>query len=226
MVCGFSGPPDAHLVHREPLRSDELDRQVIRGMKGFEFGTEEEIEMKLIQVIESDEYIRAVQVYECKNLGRNGHPHRRWAESLSNSTLASLDGSHTKPDAFATPAKQKLKRFSCFDFYRRKLISPASSPPGSHSPPASASHLSQTTTVDQVHDPVDPTRGFRPLISMYYLSREKLERERVYGPGHFASSQLLVLDYKRSLDMGAPASSYLPTNNSMAGEALASPPKP
>src|SRR5260221_13384892 len=30
------------------------------------------------------------------------------------------------------------------------------------------------------------------MISMYYLAREKLERDRVYGPGQFASSQLSV----------------------------------
>jgi hypothetical protein len=217
MVRGFSGPPDAHLVHREPLRSDELDRQVIRGMKGFEFGSEEDIEKKLIQVIESDAYIRAVQAYERKNFGRNGHSHGRWAESLSNSTLASLDASNTnlqKPDASATLAKQKSKRFSGFDFYRRKLFSPASSPPGSplsNSPPASQSHLSQTTITDQNRDQIDPTRGFHPLISMYYLSREKLERERVYGPGHFASSQLSVQDRKQSVDTSASPSSYSPT---------------
>ena len=52
MVRGFRGPPDSHLVHREPLRADELDRNVIRGMKGFEFGTEEEIERKLVEVLE------------------------------------------------------------------------------------------------------------------------------------------------------------------------------
>ena len=45
MVRGFPGPPAIHLVHREPLRADDLDRQVIRGMKGFEFGTEEETKL-------------------------------------------------------------------------------------------------------------------------------------------------------------------------------------
>ncbi|OBZ72950.1 Protein kinase kin1 [Grifola frondosa] len=74
MVRGFRGPPDSHLVHREPLRADELDRQVIRGMKGFEFGTEEEIEHRLIEVLESDAYYRAVQHWERKRMtnGRNG----------------------------------------------------------------------------------------------------------------------------------------------------------
>ncbi|KAH8115842.1 hypothetical protein DFH11DRAFT_1876448 [Phellopilus nigrolimitatus] len=35
------------MLHRESPRADELDRQIIRGMSGFEFGTEDEIEHKL-----------------------------------------------------------------------------------------------------------------------------------------------------------------------------------
>ncbi|KAI9068945.1 Pkinase-domain-containing protein [Trametes sanguinea] len=148
MVRGFRGPPDSHLVHREPLRADELDRSVIKGMKGFEFGTDEEIEHKLIEVLESDAYYRAVQHWERKRMtnGRNGHS--RWGESFSNSSLAiSHDGSFststTKVDQ--SPSK-KAKRFSGFDFYRRKLFSPSSSPPSTpmaHSPPSSQSHFSQ-----------------------------------------------------------------------------------
>ncbi|KDQ22866.1 hypothetical protein PLEOSDRAFT_1069072 [Pleurotus ostreatus PC15] len=158
MTRGFTGPPDAHLVHREPLRSDELDRQVIKQMKGFEFGTEEEIEGKLIRVLESEPYIRA-----------------------------------------------KSKRFSGFDYYRRKLFSsPSTSPPGSPlgtSPPSSSSHLAM------IHgsDSPDPTRAFHPLISIYYLAREKMEREKVYGPGHFASSQLSIQEPNPSTS-GQPSS--------------------
>ncbi|KAH7906248.1 hypothetical protein BJ138DRAFT_1016529 [Hygrophoropsis aurantiaca] len=196
MVRGFTGPPDSHLVHREPLRADELDRQVIRGMKGFEFGTEEEIERKLIGVLESDAYIRAVQAWDRKKYGRSGSGSGsgRWGESFSNSSLAiSFDGTHGHKDSApltATPSK-KNKRFSGFDFYRRKLFSPSTSPntTPSHSPPTSSSHLS---VADGAREPADPTLGFHPLLSMYYLAREKLERERVYGPGHFASSQLSI----------------------------------
>lgn len=193
MVRGLGGPPDSHLVHREPLRVDELDRQVIRGMKGFEFGSEEEIERKLIAVLESDAYIRAVAAWDRKR-GRNG---TRWGESFSNSSLAiSFDGSSSNIHKDGLTPSKKSKRFSGFDFYRRKLFSPASSPPTtpSHSPPNSQSHLS---IADAGREPLDPMRGFHPLISMYYLAREKLERERVYGPGHFASSQI-------SLQSGAP----------------------
>ncbi|CCL98872.1 uncharacterized protein FIBRA_00879 [Fibroporia radiculosa] len=192
MLRGFRGPPDSHLVHREPLRADELDRQVIRGMKGFEFGTEDEIENRLIEILESDAYYRAVQNWERKRMipnGRNGSG-RHW-ESLSNSSLAiSQDSTANGKDS---PSKSK-RRFSGFDFYRRKLFSASSSPPGTPfagSPPTSQSHLSNTSLNDpSQREPPDPTYGFHPLISMYFLSREKMEREKVYGPGHFASSQL------------------------------------
>ncbi|KAH7886474.1 hypothetical protein F5I97DRAFT_1936203 [Phlebopus sp. FC_14] len=191
MNRGFSAPPESHLVHREPLRPNELDRLVIRGMKGFEFGTEDEIECKLIEVLESESYLRAVNAWDRKR-GRNGTS-SRWAESFSNSSLAiSFDGSASNVHRVdSTSPSKKSKRFSGFDFYRRKLFSPASSPPTtpSHSPPTSQSHLS---IGDGLREPVDPTRGFHPLLSIYYLAREKLERERVYGPGHFASSQLSI----------------------------------
>lgn len=188
MVRGFSGPPDSHLVHREPLRVDDLDRQVIRGMKGFEFGSEEEIERRLVAVLESESYIRAIATWDRKR-GRNGG---RWGESFSNSSLAiSFDGSSSNIHKDGLTPSKKSKRFSGFDFYRRKLFSPGHSPPStpSHSPPNSQSHLS---IAEAGREPLDPTRGFHPLISMYYLAREKLERERVYGPGHFANSQISI----------------------------------
>lgn len=195
MVRGFNGPPDSHLVHREPLRADELDRQVIKGMKGFEFGSEEDIEHRLVQILESEPYLRAVSAWN-RRRGRNGTSNR-WGDSFSNSSLAvSYDGSNNpnlkgSGDSSMITSSKKSKRFSGFDFYRKKFFSPGSSPPvtPSHSPPTSQSHLSIN---DGIRDPPDPTRGFHPLLSIYYLAREKMERERVYGPGHFASSQLSI----------------------------------
>ena len=190
MCRGFSGSPDSHLVHREPLRADELDRQVIKSMKGFEFGSEDDIERRLVQILESEPYLRAVSAWNRKR-GRNGTSNR-WGETFSNSSLSiSYDGStHQKSDVSGSPSKKSTKRFSGLDFYRRKLFSPAPSPPvtPSHSPPTSQSHLS----INDYREPPDPTRGFHPLISIYYLAREKMERERVYGPGHFASSQVSI----------------------------------
>ena len=201
MVRGFNGPPAVHLVHREPLRADDLDRQVIRGMRGFEFGTEDEIERRLIHILESEGYIRAVQHWERKrsvggNLNGNGSSYSgsRWGESFSKSSLAiSFDSNNSNKNDANAP--KKSRRFSGFDYYRRKLFSPASSPPGtplSHSPPNSQHQLAHPSFSDPNREPMDPTKGFNPLISMYYLSREKLERDRVYGPGQFASSQLSI----------------------------------
>ncbi|KAJ7689046.1 hypothetical protein B0H17DRAFT_1331972 [Mycena rosella] len=73
----------------------------------------------------------------------------------------------------------KRRRFSGLDFYRRLFVAaPAASPiPAAPAPPHSR----------------DPTNAFHPLVSMYFLAREKLEREQVYGVGVFASSQVSVL---------------------------------
>lgn len=197
MTRGYSSPPESHLVHREPLRADELDREVLRGMQGFEFGEEEEIERKLVAILESEGYARAVQAWERKRGVLNGHGNNhngsmgKWGDT-SSSLAVSHDASSTTP---LTPSK-KQKRFSGFDFYRRKLFSASGSPPNSPltspttSPTTSQSHLSLADGGGGGSG--DPTRGFHPLVSMYYLAREKLERERVYGVGVFASSQLSV----------------------------------
>jgi hypothetical protein len=193
MVRGFNGPPPAYLVHREPLRAEDLDRAVIKGMNGFEFGTEDDIERRLTRVLTGDVYMKAVSLWERKREGgaaRNGFV----GEGFSNSSLAiSFDGAHppvsTPQRGESSPlTKTKSKRFSGFEFYRRKLFAPSSSPPNSplsNSPPTSQSQIGSDVIVD-------PTKGFHPLISMYFLAREKMERERVYGPGHFASSQLSI----------------------------------
>ncbi|KAI9448750.1 kinase-like domain-containing protein [Lactarius psammicola] len=169
MTSGFNGPPDTHLVQREPLRADELDRHVIRGMTGFEFGTEEEIEHRLVAILESEAYKRAVQHWESRRERPQG-------------------GNKTD-----TMTSMKYKWFSGFDFYWPKLFSPSSLPPASPiaSPSAPQSQLSDASLSDfNSKEPIDPTCGYHPLISIYYLVREKLERDRVYGPGRFAGSQL------------------------------------
>ena len=185
MTRGFHGPPDLHLVHREPLRSAELDRNVIRGMGGFGFGTEEEVEKNLVEVLESDGYNDAVRNWELKQLIKNGQIKVRSGkhlDSTSKISLESLKYESTEADLSA-PSPEELKCFSGFVFYRRKLFSPVFSPlaaPVSQSSPDSQSHLS----LGETREPVDPTYGFHPLISIYFLAREKMKRERAYGPGH------------------------------------------
>lgn len=206
MVRNFAGPPDAHLVQREPLRSDELERDVIRGMTGFEFGTEDDIEGRLVAILNSPKYRHAVDIFERKReLARGG---KVLAPTESYTSFAALSGS-TSVDSFTTSkeqpdsssasvTKRSSKRFSGLDFYRKKLFSSSSSPP-----------TSPITKVEapppEIKEIPDPTRGFHPLISIYYLVREKLERERVYGPGHFASSQLSLAEAEVPATVVTPA---------------------
>lgn len=144
MVRGFMGSPAVHMVHREPLRADELDRQVMKNMRGFEFGTEDEIERKLVHIIDSDAYQRSVQHWERKrsvgHLSGNGTSSSGTynGTGFSNSSLAiSFDSNAGKPDYASTVTSpsstpnnsgiKKSKRFSGFDYYRRKLFSGGSS---------------------------------------------------------------------------------------------------
>lgn len=210
MTKGFDGAPDPHLIQREPLRLDELDRRVIEGMTGFEFGSADDVEGRLRDVLASDGYRVALADWEARKDGaRNGRtawkgqPVGTTPSSTSLGAMSTLSDSNFSDTSGSSPSKKSNKRFSGFDFYRKKLFS---SSPKEEKSLASAmagtnghsSHVHSVTGIgSQQHEvakePLDPTRGYHPLISIYYLVREKMERERVYGPGHFASSELSML---------------------------------
>ncbi|PCD43393.1 hypothetical protein AU210_002490 [Fusarium oxysporum f. sp. radicis-cucumerinum] len=63
MAKGFNGPPDNYLPVREPLTTP-LEPEVILAMQGFNFGTPESINAQLTKIIESEEYQRAVKLYQ------------------------------------------------------------------------------------------------------------------------------------------------------------------
>ncbi|KAG8773657.1 serine/threonine-protein kinase KIN2 [Ceratobasidium sp. 428] len=50
MIRSFGGPPNAHLVPREPLAVSELDPLVIQEMTDFEFGTPGQTHAQLFQI--------------------------------------------------------------------------------------------------------------------------------------------------------------------------------
>ncbi|EEB99004.1 hypothetical protein MPER_01387 [Moniliophthora perniciosa FA553] len=140
---------------------------------------------------------------------------------MSSSTLAvSFDGSTKNGDVPPTPSK-KSKPFSGFDFYRRKLFSSSSSPPStpplSSSPPSSTNHLVLDSKNGRIDTILDPTKGFHPLISMYYLAREKMEREKVFGVGIFASSKVEINEERQravGLAMGHTSEEGIATSSS------------
>lgn len=216
MTKGFEGAPDAHLVPREPLRLDELDRKVIEGMTGFEFGSADDVERRLRDVLESESYKAALSAWEAKKAGARGGP-EGWRHHPNSSTSlgahspagpgsdrsTSFDAGSVNGSSVASPSSKKSKRSSGFDFFKKKLFSSSPREERTQSQTfnglngtGGGAHVNGVTGIgahpygEAVKEELDPTRGFHPLISIYYLVREKMERERVYGPGHFASSDM------------------------------------
>jgi len=205
------------MVHREPLHADELDRQVFRGMAGFEFGSEEDIEKKLVAILKSEEYIRAVQHWEKKrNNGShlNGHGKKgsRWGDLFS----PSFEG-NTSSKGDPPTRSIDTKRFAGFDFDRQKLFSISTPPvsPTAYSISSSQNQLFHPSLNEPHRERPDPTRGYHPLLSMYYLAREKLTREFLCGPGQFPS--LLPPIQEESSGAASPASSFEDDSSSTSG---------
>lgn len=179
MLKGYDRPPESHLIHREPLKADDLEWDVIQSMGGFTFGEPTEIQQKLHDILSSEAYLSCVTSWESRRDKKRG-------PGASTSSMAL---------SVESDSPKKKNRFSTFDL-KKKLF---------------REDKKAEEPVHREKEPLDPTRGFDPLISIYYLAREKMERERVYGKGHFASSQA-------SVDRTAADSSY--------GRALPSLPPP
>src|SRR5271170_3557251 len=135
---GGEGPIENFFPTRLPLTLP-LDDQVIRGMRGFEFGTENEIREHLTSIFLSAPYLKACDQYT------------RLLEAATSSAIAEKS--------------EKRKPFS-LEFYKRKSVSA----PGSW--PENGITSSSSLQFD------DPTNAFDPLLSIYYLVREKQERDR------------------------------------------------
>jgi serine/threonine protein kinase KIN1/2 len=144
MNKGYDGPQENYLPSRHPL-SLPLDPEVIHGMTGFEFGTEQEIKSRLENIIRSDSYQNSIRAQHYQQFLGGSLDHR--------------------------------KKSGSFDYYRKKLSGSSSS-----------IHEDKTITAD-------PSQAVHPLISIYYLVREKIERDRLIQQGglsKFGSSSSLV----------------------------------
>jgi hypothetical protein len=135
MTKGFGSPPENYLPVREPL-SLPLDPTVIQAMTGFDFGLPETIQAQLTEVLESQEYTRAVRL--------------------------AMQEKETQ-----VPARDpEKKRGFGFDFYKRRNSS-------------NSRDTLTTPSSDALALGSDPVNAFHPLISVYYLVREKQERDRL-----------------------------------------------
>ncbi|KAF6801133.1 protein kinase kin1 [Colletotrichum musicola] len=133
MTKGYTGPPDNHLPPREPLTLP-LDLDVVNAMTGFNFGSPDAIRAQLTRTIESEEYQRAVRLYQ-------------------------------REKELPPPAKDvERRRGFGFDFYKRR--NSGNSRDTLTAPSSEALQLGN-----------DPLNAYSPLISIYYLVREKQGRD-------------------------------------------------
>ncbi|RBR25925.1 uncharacterized protein FIESC28_01198 [Fusarium coffeatum] len=133
MAKGFNGPPDNYLPNREPLTAP-LEPEVILAMQGFNFGTPESINAQLTKIIESEEYQRAIKLYQ-------------------------------REKDLPPPAKDAEKRRPFgFDFYKRRN--------SGNSRDTLSAPSSEALSIGN-----DPMNAFSPLVSIYYLVKEKQDRD-------------------------------------------------
>ena len=183
MMKGFDYVEPAHLPARVPLRPGMLDRAVIEGMTGFEFGTAPEIEARLNELLRSDGYQAALAHWE-----QQQNPGAATTAAEQRSTNGDEERSNSEQ------GRNRLSRsFSGINFYRRRL---------SQRLRDDDETKTDTPQAPGIKGPLDPTLGYHPLISIYYLVHEKMQREKVYGQISFASSDI-------ALETGATAAAAL-----------------
>lgn len=132
MIKGYEAPVGTYLPPREPLQLP-IDLNVVHGMRGFEFGSEEQIKEQLEYIISSEAYQRAAKKLQA--MTSQDLPAKR----LSQSPLSPLTSGGVQ-----FHASQFLKRRS-FTYV--------------------------------MNDPQSIPEAYHPLISIYYLVKERMERD-------------------------------------------------
>lgn len=117
MTKGGEGPIENYFPTRLPLALP-LDDQVIRGMRGFEFGTEDEIRSHLTAIVQSPAYVKASEQY------------LKLMETATSSAIAEKS--------------EKRKPFS-LEFYKRKSSTPSGAWPENGSASASSLNFDDPT---------------------------------------------------------------------------------
>ncbi|KAI7865645.1 kinase-like domain-containing protein [Mucor mucedo] len=168
MNKGYDAPVNNYLPDRPPLTLP-IDMDVVRGMTGFEFGTEAEIKDKLEKIITSIEYQKAAKILA----DRTAETHRNHRQGHT-----SRFSPHTSKKAFVLPNE----------------------------------------------DPQSIPAAYHPLVSIYYLVRERLDRENEQNsplsPDTAISSSLRIPDI--TLPENAHASTNIPYESVFGDESVSS----
>ncbi|KAK9354506.1 kinase-like domain-containing protein [Lipomyces doorenjongii] len=161
MLKGYDGPQDSYIPSRRPLMLP-LDKDVIKGMHGFEFGSDERIEADLTSIIESPEYQAACQAWYKNEANTTSSGHFNGFLSAGSQLSPSFPFFDSNSNSSSHTSSKKKSAFT-FDFYKRRQ--------------SNASSSSSQETLSDGKLP-DPTNAYHPLISIYYLVREKQERSK------------------------------------------------
>lgn len=174
MVKGFGGAPENYLPHRRALQLP-LDPVVLEKMDGFDFGSADIIKTQLTNILQSEEYQKAVLQAERRS---------------------------------QQPTPEVERKRGVFDFYKRR-----------NSTTTSRETLSGLSS-EAVQLGADPLNAFHPLISIYFLAKEKIEREqREKNPGALGIPSIPGEKPLQVPELRAPQAAYTNTSTyEMAGE--------
>lgn len=169
MLQDHGAPEPTFLPKRLPLTATSLDPAVIEGMTGFEFGSPQEIFQELHKILCSEEYLAAVARHE---------------DPATASAAAKAVGHVQSAATESAPRGNRLSRqiSAGINFYHRHL---------SRSSSDVQDMSASVEGTPGVKGPLHPCYGFHPLISIYFLVKEKMDREKL-GQEIFSSSDLLL----------------------------------
>ena len=169
MLQDHGAPEPAYLPKRKPLTAASLDPAVIERMTGFEFGSPQEIHQELKKLLCSEEYVAAVARHE--------------DPAMASAAIEAV-GLVQSAAPESVPRGNRLSRqiSAGINFYHRHLS-------------RSSSDVQDVSDAEEstpgVKGPLHPCYGFHPLISIYFLVKEKMDREKL-GQEIYSSSDLLL----------------------------------
>lgn len=184
MTRGYDAPPESYVPPRRPIVAP-LNPVIIQQMAEYEFGNYDYIKNTLDKLLNSPQYIDAVQNWYKINDASPTRSHES-TSSFSSHGASSNSGDSTgalSPSASAnrnritttlsqgSPQHGSRPKHFGFDFHRRSL----SFGLGEHHAP----HVDQFSATAEMLEPgmADPTDAYHPYLSLYYLIQEDMERK-------------------------------------------------
>ncbi|KAG8913241.1 serine/threonine-protein kinase KIN2 [Tulasnella sp. 408] len=196
MLRGFDDPPSNHLHPRKPLRpvfpdqpsntSSPLDKDVIFRMEGFVFGSYSEIEDKLLDILKNESYRKGVEAWEWREDTPDDGPTSAQTGKLQMlyKQTSRSGTSNLCPKSIFDGADRiswlhnKSRSLSILEYLKQKLLRLNS--PLQRIMTGPAGFICSGPGLNNVNDKEypKPTQGYHPLLSIYFLVREKMEREK------------------------------------------------